>query len=123
MIKRFGLPNPSLPSQRSVDLVGRSTFDGIHDLSERINLHSLTVDQRSEDHVNMIRHHDRDSQVEFLSIVVPTAFEHDGTHALRNSPAVIGAECHKVLLVVTLSGGELSPIKACVMGIYLGPAD
>src|SRR5258708_27576471 len=74
MIKRFGLPNSSLPSQRSIDLVGRSSFDSVHDLSERINLHSLPVDQRSEDHMNMVRHHDSDAQIELFFVVMPTAF-------------------------------------------------
>src|SRR5258708_39604042 len=62
MIKRFWLPDPSLSSHLSVDLVGRSSFDSIHDLSERMNLHRFPVDQRSEDHVNVIRHHDSDAQ-------------------------------------------------------------
>src|SRR5712671_220466 len=61
MIKRFWLPHAPPPSQLSIDLVTRSSFDSIHDLSERINLHRFPVDQRSEDQVNVIRHHDSDA--------------------------------------------------------------
>src|SRR5579864_7550880 len=49
MIKRFRLPNPPLSVEGLVDLVSRSSFDGIHDLGERENFHGLVIDQRSED--------------------------------------------------------------------------
>jgi len=66
--------------------------------------------------VNMIRHHDGDALIRFLSIVVPTAFEHNGTHTLRKNPPVIGAECHEVLLVVALKMGELSTVESLQHG-------
>ena len=70
----------------------------------------------------MIRHDDSDAQVEVLSIVVPTAFEHDGTHALRKNPPLIGTECHEVLLVIALKMGKLSTVESLRHRSYVGTA-
>ena len=112
MIKRFRLPNPPLSVEGLVDLVSRSSFDGIHDLGERENFHGLVIDQRSEDQVNVIRHDDRDLEVEPLLVVVQTACEHDGAHVSRQYPAMVSAEGHKMLCVIDLKMRQLSAIKS-----------
>jgi len=95
-----------------VDRVCRRTLDGIHDRGERINFPCLLVDQRRENHGNMIRHHHRDAKVELCSIVAQTAFQHDGRHTLRKNPTSIGAECHEMLLVIASKMRKLPAIKS-----------
>jgi hypothetical protein len=122
MVKRFWLPNPSFATQRLVDHVSRGTFDGIHNLGQRVNLHRLLVDQRCEDHVNMIWHHDSNSEIEHLSVIVETTLQHLGSHAFRKNPSVISAECYKVLPIVPLKMRKLSAIKSLRHRFYVGTA-
>ncbi len=70
------------------------------------------VDQRCEDHVNMIGHNDRGPQVESLPVMVQTAFPHDGAHKLRKNPPMISAERNEMLPAVALQMRKLSPIKS-----------
>ena len=70
MIKRFRLPDAALAAESFVDLMRRSALDRIHDLGQRIDLHSFFIDPRSENHVNMIRHHHSNPQVELDSVIV-----------------------------------------------------
>src|SRR5271170_2448280 len=78
-----------------------------------MNLHSQWIDQRRKDHMNMIRHHDGDAQVELDAVVMQTAFEHKRPHKFRQSPPAISTECNEMLLVITLKMRKLPPIK-CV---------
>jgi|SRR5580704_328607 hypothetical protein len=95
-----------------VGFVGRGTFDAIHDFGQRINLHGLLVDERREDEVNVIRHHNSDKQVEFNSVVVKAALEHDRTDAFRKNPPVISTESDEMLPVIALKMRKLSTIKS-----------
>jgi len=62
--------------------------------------------------MNVIRHDDRDLEVELRPVVVQTAFEHDRAGASRKNPATIGAKRHKMLPVVDLQMRQLSSIKS-----------
>ena len=112
VIERLWLPNPALTPQLFVNSMGRKPLDRIHDLGERINLHGPLVDQRREDHMNMIGHHDRDPQVDSLPVMMQTALQHDRTHTLRKHPAPISAERDEMLFVITLKMRKLSTIKS-----------
>src|SRR5271157_738473 len=112
MIKRLGLPNPALAAENLIDLVGRRAFHRVHDLGQGIDFHRLGVYQRREDHMHMIRHHDRDAQIESLSVVMETAFQYAGTHRLWKDPSVIGAEGHEVLAVIALEVRKLSAVES-----------
>jgi len=52
--------------------------------------------------MHMVRHHDDSPQIEFLSVVMETAFQHDRAHRLWQYPSVIGAEGYKMLVVIDL---------------------
>jgi len=112
VIKRLRLPNPALTPQLFVNFVGREPLDRIHDLGERIGLQGPLVGQRREDHVNMIGHYHSDPQVESLPVMMQTAFQHDGTHTLRQNPTAISTECHEVRLIIALKMRKLSTIKS-----------
>ena len=112
MIKRFGLPDSPLSAEGLVDLVSRSSLDGIHDLCQRTNLHSFIVNERGEDQVNVIRHDDGDFEIELLFVVVQTACERDRSHASRKNPATVSAEGHKMLRIVDLKMRQLPAIKS-----------
>jgi hypothetical protein len=111
MIKRFWLPNTSFTAQFLLVLWAEAP-DAIHDFGQRINLHGLLVDERREDEVNVIRHHNSDKQVEFNSVVVKAALEHDRTDAFRKNPPVISTESDEMLPVIALKMRKLSTIKS-----------
>jgi len=60
----------------------------------------------------MIWHHNGDSQIKLLSVVVQAGFEHDGACSLRKNPTSIGTECYEMLLVVALKMRKLSAVKS-----------
>ena len=112
VIKRLRLPNSPLPPESLVDPMSRCSFDRIHDLGQRADLHSFVVSQRGKDQMNMIRHHHGDAEVELLSIVMQAGFENDRTNALRKRPPPLRAKSHKMLSVFHLKMRKLSPIKS-----------
>src|SRR6266576_3344801 len=112
MIKRFRLPNSSLSVESLVDLMSRSSLDGIHDLCQRTNLHCFIVNERGEDQVHVSRHDDCDLEVKFFSVVVQTACEHDRSHVSRQYPAMVGAERHKMPRIIDLKMRQLPAIKS-----------
>jgi len=63
--------------------VSGGAFDCVHDFGERVNLQSLTVDQWSKDHVNMIRHDDSNLKIELDAVVAQTALENNRSRTLR----------------------------------------
>jgi hypothetical protein len=70
--------------------------------------------------VNVIRHNDRDLEVELLSVVVETAFKHDGAHRSRKNPAPISSERYKMLRVIDLKMRQLPAIKSLRHGGLCG---
>ena len=122
MIKRFRLPKSSLSVESLVDLVSRSSFDGIHYLRQRKNFHGFAIDERSEDQVNMIRHDNRHLEVELVTVVVETACKHDGPHASGKNPPPISAEGNKMLPIVDLQMRQLPTIKRLRHKGYVGTA-
>lgn len=112
MIKRFRLPNSTLSAEGLVDLVSRRSLDGIHDLCERENFHGFVIDERSEDQVNVIRHDDRDLEVELLLVVMQAACEHDRSHSRKKSPPPISAKCDKMLRIIDLKMRQLPAVKS-----------
>ncbi len=122
MVKRFRLPNASFSSEYFVYPVGRSTLDGIHNFCQRINLHGLPVNQRREDHVNMIRHHNSDTEIEFHPVIVKAALQHNRTCPIRKHPPPVSAECYKMLPVIALKMRKLSAIESLRHRFYVGTA-
>jgi hypothetical protein len=59
----------------------------------------------------MIRHNNTDAQIEFLSVVMPTAFQNDSPNELRKNPPALSAECHEVLPVVALKMRKPSTVE------------
>jgi hypothetical protein len=72
--------------------------------------------------VNMIRHDDSHFEVELLTIVVETAFEHDRAHVSRQNPPPISAKCHKVPRVIDLKMRQLPAIKSLRHRVFVGTA-
>jgi hypothetical protein len=62
--------------------------------------------------VNVIWHHNSDTQIEFYGVVVQAAIEHNVPYGLRQNPALVRAECYKVLMVVALKMRKPSTIKS-----------
>jgi len=62
--------------------------------------------------VNVIRHHDRNTQILLRSVVVQTAPEHDRPHLLRQDPSPLSAESNKVLPIIQLKVRQLTPVKS-----------
>jgi hypothetical protein len=111
MVKRLRLPNASPASQCFVDCMGRCALDPIHDLSEGTHFHRVMVDQGCEDDMHVIGHNHGNPKIEFVSVIVQTAAERDGTHRFRKNPSTISAECNKVLPVINLKMRQLPPVK------------
>ena len=82
MIERLRLPNSPFAAEDFIDRVGGGSLDCIHNLSKRMNFHRVVIDQGCEDHVHMIRHHDRDSQVELASVVMQAGLQDYGPNPL-----------------------------------------
>ena len=69
-----------------------SSFDGVHDLCQRKDFRRLLVDQRHEDHMDMIRHYDRDTQVKLVPVVMEAALQNGLANTLGQGPAFVHAE-------------------------------
>jgi hypothetical protein len=122
MVKRFRLPNSPVSVESFVDLMSRSSFHRIHDLCKRENFHGFVIYQRSEDQVNMIRHDNRNLEVELFSVVMQTAFKHDRSHVSRKNPPPISAKCYKMLRVINLKMRQLPAIKSLRHKLFVGTA-
>jgi hypothetical protein len=77
MVERLGLPDSPLSIESLVNLVGRSSIDGVHDLRQRTYFHCLVINQRHKDQVNMIGHDDGSFKIELLPNVIEAAFQND----------------------------------------------
>ena len=62
--------------------------------------------------MNMIRHHDSNTEIEFLPIVMKTTVQDNSSSTLRKNPPMLRAESHKMLLVVALKMRKPSTIKS-----------
>ena len=72
--------------------------------------------------MNVIRHDDRDLEVERLFVVVQTTREHDRSHGSWKNPPPISAKCHKMLPVIDLKMRQLPAIKSLRHEVYVGTA-
>ena len=88
------------------------SLNGIHDLRQWINLHSIVVNKRGEDDVNVIRHYDRNAEIKFLTIVMQARVEDKRPNLLRKYPAVICAESYEVGFEVALQMRKLPSIES-----------
>ena len=89
-----------------------SPLDRIHNFRQRIDFHGLLINQRREDHVNMIRHDYSAAKVELNSVVMQTAIEDNLPHMFRKNPPVLRAESYKVLPIIALQMRKLPSIKS-----------
>jgi hypothetical protein len=111
MIERFRLPDAPFAVKQFIDLVRRSTFDGIHDLCQRMDFHRFEVDCGSKDQMHVVRHDNSSFQVELRTVIVQTTFKNDMSNPLRQNPTFVSAESYEVGLVVALQMRKLPPIK------------
>src|SRR5690349_10592721 len=70
MIERLALPYAPESIQPLINELTGSSLDSAHDLSQRIELAFLVVDQRREDDMHMIGHHQSDMQKVHEVVVV-----------------------------------------------------
>jgi hypothetical protein len=122
VIKRLGLPDSALAAQSLIDPMRRSSFDRIHDLRQRADFHSFVVDERCKDQMNMVGHHNRDTKVEFLSVIMQARFEDKRPNARRKDPATVGAEGHEMLFVIDLEMRKLPAVESLGHRVYVGTA-
>ena len=112
MIKRFRLPHSPLPAKSLVDSMSRHSLDRIHNLCQGPNLPGIQIDQRREDHVNMIGHHDSHLEIKSHSAVVQARIQDELPNLPRKYPAMIGAEGQKMWFFVALKMRKLPSVKS-----------
>ncbi len=62
--------------------------------------------------MHVIRHYDHDSEIEFCSVVMETAFENDRTYLLWKNPPLVSAECYKMLSAINLQMRKLPAVES-----------
>jgi hypothetical protein len=72
--------------------------------------------------VDVVWHYDSNAEVECSSVVMKTTLQDDLADTLGKNPAVIGAECYEVLLVIALKMRKLSPIESLRHRFCVGTA-
>ncbi|MFZ0860770.1 MAG: hypothetical protein WAN18_08830, partial [Candidatus Sulfotelmatobacter sp.] len=72
--------------------------------------------------MNMVRHHDGNTQIVFRSVVVQTGFQHERAHLHRKKPPPISAESHKMLMVINLKMRKLPTVEGLRHKVYVGTA-
>ena len=73
---------------------------------------SLVIDQRGEDQVHMIRHHDRRFEVVFRFVVMETAPQNDRADSLRKDPSTLSAERNEMGFFINLQVRKLSSMES-----------
>lgn len=108
MVKGFVLPDLTASLQGTIDQMGRTAFDSLHDLEDANR--SVVIRKRRENQVNVIGHDDGAVKIETFTVPPQARFQGDAACFGWKDPAMVSRESREDCRVIFLEVRKVTAV-------------